>query len=84
MKPENLLIQRRSRAYESPPGQGPDQATGPDDTSKAFAVGVLHLRLIDFGSALDKHSIEQLYGGEGPSDDEQTAEYAPPEVLLAR
>ena len=44
------------------------------------------MRLIDFGSALDKHSIEGLYGGEGegPSDDEQTAEYAPPEVLLAR
>ena len=47
-------------------------------------MGDLHLRLIDFGSAVDNHSTEQLYGGEGPSDDEQTAEYAPPEALLAR
>ena len=49
-----------------------------------LSVGDLHVRLIDFGSAVDKHSIEQLYGSEGPSDDEQTAEYAPPEALLAR
>ena len=49
-----------------------------------LSVGDLHVRLIDFGSAVDKHSIEHLYGTEGPSDDEQTAEYAPPEALLAR
>ncbi len=49
-----------------------------------LSVGDLHVRLIDFGSAVDKHSIEHLYSTEGPSDDEQTAEYAPPEALLAR
>ena len=85
MKPENLLLQRTDTGHcESPSAQGPCQPTGPDDSRKTFAVGDLHLRLIDFGSALDKHSVEQLYGSNGPSDDEQTAEYAPPEVLLAR
>ena len=85
MKPENLLLQRTHRSrHESSSAQGSRQPTGPDDTRKRFAVGDLHLRLIDFGSALDKHSIEHLYGGNGPSDDEQTDEYAPPEVLLAR
>ena len=49
-----------------------------------LSLGDLHVRLIDFGSAVDKHSIEHLYSTEGPSDDEQTAEYAPPEALLAR
>lgn len=82
MKPENLLLQRINR--KSSTAQGGAKLTGPDDVSKPFAVGDLHLRLIDFGSALDKHSVEQLYGSYGPSDDEQTAEYAPPEVLLAR
>lgn len=85
MKPENLLLQSTDRdRRESLSAQGMWPPIGPDDTKKPFAVGDLHLRLIDFGSALDKHSIEHLYGGNGPSDDEQTAEYAPPEVLLAR
>ena len=44
----------------------------------------LHVRLIDFGSALDPHSLRSLYGEEGPSAEEQTAEYAPPEALLGR
>ena len=44
----------------------------------------LHLRLIDFGSALDPHSLRSLYGEEGPSAEEQTMEYAPPEALLGR
>lgn len=43
-----------------------------------------HLRLIDMGSAVDPHSFKQLYGSEGPSEKEQTNEYAPPEVLLGR
>ena len=45
---------------------------------------LLHLRLIDFGSALDPHSLRSLYGEEGASAKEQTMEYAPPEVLLGR
>ena len=44
----------------------------------------LHVRLIDFGSALDAHSVSSLYGEQGPSTEEQTMEYAPPEVLLGR
>jgi len=44
----------------------------------------LHVRLIDFGSAIDTHSLHSLYGEEGPSAEEQTTEYAPPEALLGR
>ena len=44
----------------------------------------LHLRLIDFGSALDAFAIKQLYGATGPSMQQQTLEYAPPEALLGR
>ena len=44
----------------------------------------LHVRLIDFGSALDAHSVSSLYGEQGPSAEEQTMEYAPPEALLGR
>ncbi|KAK9827406.1 hypothetical protein WJX81_008695 [Elliptochloris bilobata] len=46
--------------------------------------GGLHLRLIDFGSALDAHAVRALYGVAGPSDAQQTREYAPPEALLGR
>ena len=46
--------------------------------------GKLHLRLIDFGSAIDGHSLRSLYGPGGASEAEQTAEYAPPEALLGR
>lgn len=44
----------------------------------------LQVRLIDFGSAIDEHSMRHLYGAEGPSVNEQTMEYAPPEALLGR
>lgn len=44
----------------------------------------LHLRLIDFGSAVDAHVLQSLYGSEGPSADELTLEYAPPEALFGR
>ena len=50
----------------------------------AGGVQAPHVRLIDFGSALDPHSVRSLYGDEGPSAEEQTAEYAPPEALLGR
>ncbi len=43
-----------------------------------------HLRLIDLGSAVDAESFKRMYGAEGPSGREQTHEYAPPEMLLAR
>lgn len=44
----------------------------------------VHLRLIDMGSAVDPESFDRLYGSKGPTDREQTHEYAPPEALLAR
>ncbi len=44
----------------------------------------LHVRLIDFGSAIDAHAVHTLYGTQGPSTNEQTQEYAPPEALLGR
>ncbi|KAK9815399.1 hypothetical protein WJX72_003040 [[Myrmecia] bisecta] len=43
-----------------------------------------NLRIIDFGSAVDPYSIHHLYGPEGPSDAQQTFEYAPPEAVLGR
>ena len=45
--------------------------------------GAPHLRLIDFGSALDARSVESMYGVGGPSAAEQTPEYAPPEAVFA-
>ncbi len=44
----------------------------------------LHLRIIDFGSALDAFSLHNLYGAGGPSNEQLTLEYAPPEVLFGR
>lgn len=44
--------------------------------------GQPHLRLIDFGSAVDAHSMAQLYGSDGPSADQQTRDYAPPEATF--
>lgn len=45
-------------------------------------VDVASLRLIDFGSAVDAHSLAHLYGEQGPSDAQQTDAYAPPEALF--
>lgn len=47
-------------------------------------VPQMHLRIIDFGSALDPFAIGHLYGAAGPSMRQQTLEYAPPEALLSR
>lgn len=82
VKPENLLLQRTD-GFDQSAEQGFRRPPGAK-LGIPLSVGDLHLRLIDFGSALNKHSVKGLYGAEGPSDDEQTAEYAPPEALLAR
>lgn len=68
MKLENLLVRHHDPASDED-GKG---------------VQGLHVRLIDFGSALDAHSVSSLYGEQGPSAEEQTMEYAPPEALLGR
>lgn len=41
-----------------------------------------HVRLIDFGSAVDTYALEHLYGSDGPSADQQTELYAPPEARI--
>jgi hypothetical protein len=40
------------------------------------------LRLGDFGSAVDPHSVKHLYGHLGPVDGQQTESYAAPEVTM--
>mmetsp|Transcript_16048 Transcript_16048/g.31699 ORF Transcript_16048/g.31699 Transcript_16048/m.31699 type:complete len:338 (-) Transcript_16048:159-1172(-) len=40
------------------------------------------LKLADFGSAVDEYSTNNLYGLRGPSLDDETLDYAPPEVLF--
>jgi serine/threonine protein kinase len=42
----------------------------------------LIVRLGDFGSAVDAHTARCLYGCAGPSQSEETTDYAPPEVRL--
>ena len=66
VKPENLLIQPCN-----------DTSWGTQQ-----ADSCLHLRLIDFGSAVEHIHAGHMYGPQGPSAAEQTAEYAPPEALL--
>ena len=53
-------------------------AFGDDDSSGSKKF---RLRLADFGSAVDEHSLTSLYGPEGPSAAQQTPEYAPPECI---
>ncbi|KAK9051181.1 hypothetical protein SSX86_027807 [Deinandra increscens subsp. villosa] len=43
---------------------------------------ITKMRIIDFGSAMDEFTIKHLYGAAGPSRDEQTVEYMPPEAFL--
>lgn len=45
--------------------------------------GGIHVRLADFGSAVDAFTLQTLYGTRGPSQDEETLAYAPPEVRLS-
>ncbi|CAM6034463.1 unnamed protein product [Sphagnum compactum] len=44
----------------------------------------LTMRIIDFGSAVDRFTLKHLYGPSGTSQAEQTAEYAPPEANLGK
>ncbi|KAK9282121.1 hypothetical protein L1049_005033 [Liquidambar formosana] len=72
VKPENMVI-----CFE-------DQDTGrclkgsPSGDEKFTTK----MRIIDFGSAIDKFTMKHLYGSVGPSRAEQTSEYTPPEALL--
>ncbi|XP_042012031.1 probable inactive protein kinase At3g63330 [Salvia splendens] len=40
------------------------------------------LRIIDFGSAVNDFTVKHFYGSLGPSSNEQTSGYAPPEAFL--
>ena len=57
-----------------------------DIKSANVLVGTAHgrfdVRLADFGSATDDHASVHLYGAEGPTYDEVTMAYAPPEALV--
>ena len=91
LKPENLLLTEVDA--DAPAGLGNEtshrhcnQTCSYDRDGRRMQDQPkhLHLRLIDFGSALDHHSTHNLYGSQGPSSAEQTVEYAPPEAVLGR
>ncbi|KAF8673130.1 hypothetical protein HU200_048677 [Digitaria exilis] len=71
IKPENMII-----CFE-------DVETGKclRDVPSEAKQNKLNMRLIDFGSAIDDHTLKHLYGS-GPTRSEQTFEYTPPEALL--
>eukprot|EP00955_Chlamydomonas_euryale_P087177 364274-Chlamydomonas_euryale.AAC.5 len=75
IKPANMLL-------------APGAACGSRGGSGAGAGGSCagadryHVRLIDFGSAVDPYSAVMLFGAAGPGVGELTLEYAPPEVLF--
>lgn len=46
------------------------------------ASGFPHVRLIDFGSAVDEYTMENMFN-DGPSRTEQTSQYEPPESLFS-
>ena len=59
-------------------------AAGAGGGASAMAGG-FSLRLGDFGSAVDAETLQPqlgLYGAAGPTVDEETAEYQPPEASL--
>ncbi|XP_047315868.1 uncharacterized protein LOC124919630 [Impatiens glandulifera] len=72
IKPENMVI-----CFE-------DQETGRcmKERQTAEKKYPTKLRIIDFGSAIDEHTMKHLYGSAGPSRAEQTYDYTPPEALL--
>eukprot|EP00850_Spirogloea_muscicola_P010354 SM000060S19686 [mRNA] locus=s60:512847:523180:- [translate_table: standard] len=69
VKPENMIVSSRYGTFFGHDGQ---------ETPEGISM-----RLADFGSAVDQHATEHLYGSHGPSSEEETAEYSPPEVLLS-
>ncbi|KAI3760121.1 hypothetical protein L1987_50511 [Smallanthus sonchifolius] len=72
IKPENMIVcfedQDSGRCLKGSPSENETYIT--------------KMRIIDFGSAMDEFTIKHLYGAAGPSRDEQTYEYMPPEAFL--
>jgi hypothetical protein len=77
------------RPGSAPPGAGATEddcrnGDGDDGAGEGLPGPLLRLRLIDFGSAVDAYSLGGLYGGDGPTAQQITLEYAPPEALFGR
>nr|XP_043635826.1 uncharacterized protein LOC122606978 isoform X2 [Erigeron canadensis] len=72
IKPENMIVcfedQESGRCLKGSPSGNETYTT--------------KMRIIDFGSAMDEFTKKHLYGSAGPSRDEQTYEYMPPEAFL--
>lgn len=72
IKPENMVVcfedQESGRCLKGYPHEDENYIT--------------KMRIIDFGSAVDEFTLKHLYESVGPSRDEQTYEYTPPEALL--
>lgn len=71
LKPDNLLVREKGHK-------------GPGFGSHPRVSGRLALRLGDFGSAVNVHVLEKLYGARGPSARQQTQEYSAPEVCACK
>lgn len=90
IKPRNILL--------SPSGEQEASEAGASSTSSSSrstpkqrrtdgaggSLGTMHARLADFGSAVPSDAMDllRLYRGDPPSPQQQTLEYAPPEVRL--
>ena len=75
VKPSNLLLTLNPGSGTGSNGEGTDAA------GTTRRVGP-HLRLADFGSAVDAFSLTNLYGEEGPTAAQQTPEYSSPEIVF--
>ena len=84
IKPENLLVHilTPDELKDGSGGGGSSGSGGGGDDARPDS-GVV-LKLADFGSALNSYAWRNLYGEFGPSALEETADYAPPEVVFGR
>ncbi|KAJ0699157.1 putative protein kinase CMGC-GSKL family [Helianthus annuus] len=72
IKPENMIVCFEDR----------DSGRCLKGSPSGNETYITKMRIIDFGSAMDEFTIKHLYGAAGPSRDEQTYEYMPPEAFL--
>ncbi|XP_071717678.1 uncharacterized protein [Rutidosis leptorrhynchoides] len=73
IKPENMIV-----CFEDQEDSG-RCLKGRPSGNETYST---KMRIIDFGSAMDEFTVKHLYGAAGPSRDEQTYEYMPPEAFL--
>ncbi|XP_047954656.1 uncharacterized protein LOC125200884 isoform X2 [Salvia hispanica] len=72
IKPENMVI-----CFEDP-----DSGSCLTSTPNSSENYTTKMRIIDFGSAVNDFTVKHFYGSLGPSSNEQTSGYAPPEAFL--